>query len=544
MSLSTTTTATYELVKYSRAYNHITPTAPSEQAELQWQHFANPVIKLIMDTRKDSTGHLESYRLRIVWTFSAEPHAMDVDQREVVFEDLDLVTYSAMPSLQPSMHGIPLKAVYQDAVVGLRYQHPRVASAGANPQYRRFQIAFENAAAASTFIDSIRFVCPCKANAPPARGVARAPTVQANTGTRPRATHSAVPSTLSIPALQTTSQSMLRSSQSTVDMVVDEPTPSTTIRRMQTSLPPFSSLVGSSPAGWDTHIQSQSFSSTQAPPSTYAQDSTARHWEHSKRASTADVGSEVTLGRGEGAYNLSSRPSSAVSVSSAAAAHASSSSHRASDVYAPALSHTPASASAVPDLLHPPALASTAIASRDTASTGRPAQVKSQSGDFPSRPAGSSDMSDVPSSSFPQASSSPPRSGRPRQSSPDLMPPPPVPPSAVAAIPGGPGGSEKATASAGVTTDAIAQESDISSSITTGTQDSTVRARITTSLTMQEGLSVYGLPKEELEALVAEVIREEGFAELVRRRERRLNIKHGRRWRAYLHAHSLYRWRR
>ncbi|KAH9859086.1 hypothetical protein C2E23DRAFT_692057, partial [Lenzites betulinus] len=127
---------TYDLAKYSRSYNH-TPSAQSEGlGELQWQHFTNPVIRLTMETRKGANGHLESYRLKITWMFSAGADSMDVDQREVVFvfslriqEDLDLVAYSSLPSLQ-APQGMPLKAVYQDAVVGIRYQHPRVSPPG------------------------------------------------------------------------------------------------------------------------------------------------------------------------------------------------------------------------------------------------------------------------------------------------------------------------------------------------------------------------------------------------------------------------------
>lgn len=44
-------------------------------------------------------------------------------------EDMDLVTYSAMPSFQVPQ-GMPLKAVYQSAVVGLRYQFPKIAPLG------------------------------------------------------------------------------------------------------------------------------------------------------------------------------------------------------------------------------------------------------------------------------------------------------------------------------------------------------------------------------------------------------------------------------
>lgn len=54
------------------------------------------------------------------------------DQKRDTQEDLDLVAYSTMSSFQ-APQGMPLKAVYQGAVVGLRYQHPRVAPPGQTP---------------------------------------------------------------------------------------------------------------------------------------------------------------------------------------------------------------------------------------------------------------------------------------------------------------------------------------------------------------------------------------------------------------------------
>ena len=84
MSLTTTTTATYDLTKYSRAYSHSTNPS-SAQGELEWQHFANPVIHLTLDTKKSREGRLESLRLKIIWKFSAGADAMDLDQNEVVF---------------------------------------------------------------------------------------------------------------------------------------------------------------------------------------------------------------------------------------------------------------------------------------------------------------------------------------------------------------------------------------------------------------------------------------------------------------------------
>ena len=154
MSLSTTTTATYELVKYSRAYNQSSATQNQVSSELDWQHFSNPVIRLTMDTRKAPGGTLEAYRLRITWALNPSLDAMDVDQREVLFvrpllyfapwihkehvfrpviqEDLDLVAYSSVSNFQ-ALNNMPIKAVYRGSVVGLRYQYPRVTSPGQTP---------------------------------------------------------------------------------------------------------------------------------------------------------------------------------------------------------------------------------------------------------------------------------------------------------------------------------------------------------------------------------------------------------------------------
>ena len=86
MSLSTTTTATYNVLKYARAYNHSnTASNRAGPPELEWQHFSNPVIRLTLDTRKAPDGRLESMRVRVLWKLSAGFDCMDVDQREAVF---------------------------------------------------------------------------------------------------------------------------------------------------------------------------------------------------------------------------------------------------------------------------------------------------------------------------------------------------------------------------------------------------------------------------------------------------------------------------
>lgn len=82
MSLSTTSTTAYVLAKYSRAYASASKT---QEPDAEWQHFTNPIIRLVLDMRKESSGELESYRCRVLWALNAGDDAMDVDQNEVTF---------------------------------------------------------------------------------------------------------------------------------------------------------------------------------------------------------------------------------------------------------------------------------------------------------------------------------------------------------------------------------------------------------------------------------------------------------------------------
>jgi hypothetical protein len=64
-SSSTTETTTYVLEKYSRAY---TPKKASGGSE--WQHFTNPVLRLILDSKLSPEKANSSMRMRIVWTMN------------------------------------------------------------------------------------------------------------------------------------------------------------------------------------------------------------------------------------------------------------------------------------------------------------------------------------------------------------------------------------------------------------------------------------------------------------------------------------------
>ncbi|KAH8107798.1 hypothetical protein BXZ70DRAFT_912663 [Cristinia sonorae] len=204
MSLSTTSTATYTLTKYSRCYpQHASLYQSQAQRQTdEWQHFTNPVMRLILDVKKRVSGDLEAYRLRIVWSLNTNmgPDAMDVDvdQRDVVFEDLELLAFSKVPyDPQTQAAGLPLKAVYRDAIVGIRYLHPRIVPPGCAAVYRRIQMNFESNDSAQSFIDAIQQVCPCKANPNP-NAPAKSSTVRPLAQSRPSIINAGASTQLSV----------------------------------------------------------------------------------------------------------------------------------------------------------------------------------------------------------------------------------------------------------------------------------------------------------------------------------------------------------
>ncbi|KAF9241580.1 dehydratase family-domain-containing protein [Melanogaster broomeanus] len=79
---------THELCdfKYSRSY----PSSPSSlhtqtPVESDWQHFTNPVMRLLLDVKKSPSGELVSVRVRILWSIDVESSDVTTDREEVVF---------------------------------------------------------------------------------------------------------------------------------------------------------------------------------------------------------------------------------------------------------------------------------------------------------------------------------------------------------------------------------------------------------------------------------------------------------------------------
>ncbi|KAJ7172061.1 hypothetical protein C8R46DRAFT_1084702 [Mycena filopes] len=159
-SSSSCTTQTYTLEKYSRAYS---PKKASGSSE--WQHFTNPVLRLILDSKLPPDGTMEdsSVRLRIIWTMNGG--AASGAAQDVVLEDLDLLAFSSLKT--DKFDSSPLKGVFRDTTFGLRYLYAP-DSTESQKVYRRFQVSFNTASVALQLVEAIRDVCPCKTTEPSA----------------------------------------------------------------------------------------------------------------------------------------------------------------------------------------------------------------------------------------------------------------------------------------------------------------------------------------------------------------------------------------
>lgn len=96
MSHSTTGTSSFLLSKYSRSYP-LKRTLQKAQISSQsgpeltpdWQHFTNPVIRLVLDVKTTTDAEIQSVKLRILWELN---HGMEIgaNQQDVLFASLSL----------------------------------------------------------------------------------------------------------------------------------------------------------------------------------------------------------------------------------------------------------------------------------------------------------------------------------------------------------------------------------------------------------------------------------------------------------------------
>ncbi|KAL5485103.1 hypothetical protein ACEPAI_7745 [Sanghuangporus weigelae] len=167
MSRTTSSKNIFTITKYSRATSKQQDNLQGSQmprGDCDWQHHTQPVLRLLLETRKSAQGIPEQMRLRIVWSVS-NGHAPAMNnkmsqQANVIFEDIDLLVVRKHIHPFPTQ-GLPLKAVFRDNMIGIRFLPPDAKSSNLS-EYRRFQVTFQFFGDSAAFIESIRDVCPCK----------------------------------------------------------------------------------------------------------------------------------------------------------------------------------------------------------------------------------------------------------------------------------------------------------------------------------------------------------------------------------------------
>ncbi|PVF95405.1 hypothetical protein CPB86DRAFT_591995 [Serendipita vermifera] len=172
MSTTTTSSTSYPIVSYryqQDAPGVLRPSVPREE----WKLYPTTTpsgLRLLLETTKEEDRDVNII-LRIV---NGERNSL---AGATVLEEFDFVHYSGLPTTAKSA---PIKAVQGGKQVGFRFLYPLNVDSSMQC-YKRFQLTFRNEQDATKFVSSIRHVCPCtisdapRGQQPPARATQRAP---------------------------------------------------------------------------------------------------------------------------------------------------------------------------------------------------------------------------------------------------------------------------------------------------------------------------------------------------------------------------------
>ncbi|BGP41805.1 hypothetical protein JCM10449v2_005796 [Rhodotorula kratochvilovae] len=188
MTDTTTTTAQHWLLhKYSRSRSLLDTAGPparpnpgevagqASDDHIQWDHYSQPQLALRLETTFASSSSSSSASsplpLRMVLSVTFDPLFRDParggNQQPLLLDSLDLTSFSTPEIRAATPHDqLPLKAVYRDAVLGLRYLalSSSARSAPNQPQveFRRLQAKFASTAERERFVDAIKALVPAK----------------------------------------------------------------------------------------------------------------------------------------------------------------------------------------------------------------------------------------------------------------------------------------------------------------------------------------------------------------------------------------------
>ncbi|GAA5866910.1 hypothetical protein JCM8547_003914 [Rhodosporidiobolus lusitaniae] len=188
-SIATTTTQTQHwlLEKYSRSR---TPSAPPSkrfkmnsggrggksehgggEAEVEWDHYSQPQLSLRLKTTLSSSPssgsstslpHVQSMLLAVsLDPLFREPNRSAGGQQNLTLDLLDLASFSS-PAIRAATpkDQLPLKAVYKDAVLGLRYL--TLDEGRGEGTFKRLQVKFTSVEERERFVGAVGAFVPAK----------------------------------------------------------------------------------------------------------------------------------------------------------------------------------------------------------------------------------------------------------------------------------------------------------------------------------------------------------------------------------------------
>lgn len=178
MEATSTTVVTHhwQLEKYSRSRSSPQAAAAAlPSAPVEWDHYTQPRLALRLEAKYTAAGsNIVPNELLLQVTYDPlyrdrAPQAAQA-AAPLLLDSIDLASFSNPDLAHATPKGqLPLKAVYRDAVLGLRYLVAWPAT-----EFRRVQAKFTSTAERERFVDAIRVLVPVKPAAESATATAGA----------------------------------------------------------------------------------------------------------------------------------------------------------------------------------------------------------------------------------------------------------------------------------------------------------------------------------------------------------------------------------
>ncbi|GAA5866894.1 hypothetical protein JCM8547_003909 [Rhodosporidiobolus lusitaniae] len=140
------------------------------EAEVEWDHYLQPQLSLRLKTTLSSSPssglstslpHVQSMLLAVSLDplFREPNRSREGGQQNLTLDLLDLASFSssAIRAATPKDQ-LPLKAVYKDAVLGLRY----LSLDGGEGTFKRLQVKFTSVEERERFVEAVRAFVPVK----------------------------------------------------------------------------------------------------------------------------------------------------------------------------------------------------------------------------------------------------------------------------------------------------------------------------------------------------------------------------------------------